>query len=67
MTALALDLVEVGVDQIPIQCHREGIGTTMVIMIVTRLGVGRRTLINRGKCIQKNSKDVLGYCLAESL
>lgn len=52
-TALGLDLAEVSVD-LPIQHHREGIGATIVTMIVTRLGVGRRTLIRIEMCIQKD-------------
>jgi hypothetical protein len=57
MTALGLDSAELSVDPILIQCHRhhrEGIGTAMVVMIVTCLGPGRRTLISSGKCVQDN-------------
>ena len=58
MTALGLDSAEVSVDLL-IQHHREEIGAAMVIMIVTCLGLGRRTLISIRKCIQKDSlKDI---------
>jgi hypothetical protein len=48
MTALGLDLAEMSVDLL-IQRHREGVGATMVemvVMIVTYLGLGRKTLIS---------------------
>lgn len=45
MIALGLDSAEMGVDLL-IQRHREGVGATMVIMMVTYLGLGRRTLIS---------------------
>ena len=56
MTALGLDSAEVGVDPIPIQCHRhqEGIDRAMVVMIVTCLELGQRTSISSGRCIGKN-------------
>ena len=57
---IALDSTEVGVGRILIQCHhhREGTGTTMVIMIVTCLGLGR-TLISGGKYTKNlDSKDM---------
>jgi len=61
-TALRLDSTEMGADRILIQCHRhrrEGIDTTMVIVIVTRLELGRRTLTSiESVCIRKNSKDM---------
>jgi hypothetical protein len=50
MNARGPDSAEISVDLL-IQRHREGIGATMVITIVTCLGVGRRTLISIGKCI----------------
>ena len=56
MAALGLDLVEVSVERL-IQCHQEEIGSTMVIIC---LGLGRKTLISIGKCIQKNClKDIV--------
>jgi len=59
MTALGLDSAEVGVDLL-IQRHREGVNATMVIMIVTCLGLGQRTSISIRKCIQKDSlKDIV--------
>ena len=59
MTALGLDSTEVSVDLL-IRRRREGIGATIVIMIVTCLELGRRTSISIGKCIQKNSlKDIV--------
>ena len=59
MTALGLDSVEVSVDLL-IQHHREGIGGAIVIMIVTCLGLGQRTLISIRKCIQQDSlKDIV--------
>ena len=59
MTALGLDSAEGSVDLL-IQRHREGIGAAIVIMIVTCLGLGRRTLISIRKCIQQDSlKDIV--------
>lgn len=56
-TMTALTEVSVG---LLIRRHREGIGATMVIMIVTCLALGRRTSISIGKCTQKNSlKDIV--------
>ena len=59
MIALGLDSAGMSVDLL-IQRHRGGIGATIIIMIVTCLGLGRKTLISIRKCMQKNSlKDVV--------